>query len=124
VRILVVEDVEDTRELYRHFFDYHGMRVATAPDGLIALQAVAIERPDVIVLDLAMPRMTGWEVLRALKRRVRTRDIPILAVSGVGTAKSAREAGADAFLEKPVEPSRLLEEVLRVARTPRVLSGQ
>jgi CheY-like chemotaxis protein len=124
VRILVVEDVEDTRELYRHFFDYHGMGVATAPDGLAALQSVAVDRPDVIVLDLAMPRMTGWEVLRALKRRIRTRHIPILAVSGVGTAQSALDAGADAFLEKPCQPSQLLEEVLRVARTPRVLSGQ
>jgi len=116
VRVLVVEDVEDAREMYRHFFDFHGMDVATAPDGQAALQAVSVARPDVIVLDLAMPRMTGWEVIRSLKGRARTRDIPILAVSGVGTAHSALDAGADGFLEKPCLPDRLLAEVLRVTR--------
>jgi CheY-like chemotaxis protein len=116
VRVLVVEDAADTREMYRHFFGYHGMEVTAAPDGLIALQCVSARPPDVIVLDLAMPGMTGWEVIRSLKARARTRAIPILAVSGVGTSQSALAAGADGFLEKPCLPERLLAEVLRVVR--------
>lgn len=116
--VLVVDDVEDAREMYRRFLDFHGMRVVTAPDGLAALQAVSVEAPDVIVLDLAMPRVSGWEAIRTLKRRARTRTIPIIALSGQGTRESALNAGADSFLEKPCLPHELLAEVLRLVDEP------
>lgn len=116
--MLVVDDVEDAREMYRRFFDFHGVRVHTAPDGLAALQAVSLETPDVIVLDLAMPGLSGWEAIRTLKRRARTRSIPIIALSGQGTRESALDAGADSFLEKPCLPHELLAEVLRLFREP------
>jgi CheY-like chemotaxis protein len=117
--ILVVDDVEDTRSLYRHYFEYQGARVFTAADGAAALEIAAAEEPDVIVLDLAMPRITGWDVLRALKSDVRTHRIPVVVLSGQSARQSALEAGADRYCEKPCLPPDLLAEVLRVRRVSR-----
>jgi two-component system, cell cycle response regulator DivK len=114
--VLIVDDVADTRELYEHYLHFRGIQVTTAADGVAALQAVGLERPDVIVLDLAMPRMTGWDVIRALKSDIRTRGIAIVALSGQGARQTALEAGADSYLEKPCLPDQLLAEVLRVLR--------
>jgi CheY-like chemotaxis protein len=116
--VLVVDDVEDTRELYERYFQFQGARVLTASDGEAALQAAVTERPDVIVLDLAMPGMTGWEVIRHLKANARTRGIPIVVLSGQCARDSALEAGADSYREKPCLPDELLAEVLRVLRPP------
>jgi CheY-like chemotaxis protein len=114
--VLIVDDVEDTRELYERYFQFRGARVRTAVDGITALQAVAAERPDVIILDLAMPRMTGWEVIRELKADADTRAITIVVLSGQDARDSALEAGADSYLEKPCLPEELLAEVLRVLK--------
>jgi CheY-like chemotaxis protein len=114
--VLVVDDVEDTRSLYRHYFEYQGARVFTAADGMAALDLAVAEQPDVIVLDLAMPRMTGWDVLGALKNDARTHAIPVLVLSGQGAPQTALEAGADRYLEKPCLPPDLLSEVLRLRR--------
>jgi two-component system, cell cycle response regulator DivK len=116
--ILIVDDVEDTRELYERFMRFQGARVKTAGDGIEALQSVSFERPDVIVLDLAMPRMTGWEAIANLRANPRTRRIPIIALSGQNARDEALAAGADSYLEKPCLPSALLTEVQRVLREP------
>jgi CheY-like chemotaxis protein len=116
--VLVVDDVADMREIYRRYFEFRGVRVVTAADGLAASQAVSFERPDVIVLDLAMPRMTGWEVIRSLKGSRWTRNIPIVVLSGQQAAESALALGADSYLEKPCVPEDLLREILRVLREP------
>jgi CheY-like chemotaxis protein len=117
--VLIVDDVADTRELYERYFQFRGVRVVTAADGVAAAQAVVHERPDVIVLDLAMPRMTGWEVIEALRRQRATRNIPIVVLSGQSAEDSAYESGADSYLEKPCIPEDLMREVLRVLREPR-----
>jgi CheY-like chemotaxis protein len=114
--VLIVDDVEDTRVLYRHYFEFQGARVLTAADGMAALDLAVAEQPDVIVLDLAMPRMTGWDVLGALKNDARTHGIPVVVLSGQGARQSALEAGADRYCEKPCLPPDLLAEVLRVRR--------
>jgi CheY-like chemotaxis protein len=114
--VLIVDDVEDTRVLYGHYFEYQGARVFTAADGMAALDLAVAEQPDVIVLDLAMPRMTGWDVLGALKNDARTHGIPVLVLSGQGARQSALEAGADRYCEKPCLPPDLLAEVLRLRR--------
>jgi two-component system cell cycle response regulator DivK len=114
--ILVVDDVEDTRLLYQRFFEWQGMRVISASDGVAALQAVLWERPDVVVLDLAMPKMTGWEVLESLRADRRTRDIPVIVVSGQGEHDQAMLKGADSYCSKPCLPDALLREVQRVLR--------
>lgn len=116
--VLVVDDVEDTRELYQRFFQFQGARVITAGDGVSAVQAAVVEHPDAIVLDLAMPGMTGWEVIERLKRNPSTRGIPIIVLSGQGARESALKAGADSYREKPCLPDELLAEVMRVLRLP------
>lgn len=116
--MLVVDDAADTRDIYERYFRFQGVRVVTAADGVAAAQAAMSERPDVIVLDLAMPRMTGWEVIESLKRSASTRRIPIVVLSGQDAEDSAYEAGADSYIEKPCVPQDLLREVLRVLREP------
>jgi CheY-like chemotaxis protein len=121
--ILIVDDVEDTRELYERFMQFQGARVLTAGDGVEALQAVSFERPDVIVLDLAMPRMTGFEAIKNIRANRATRTIPIIALSGQRARDEALEAGADSYLEKPCLPTELLAEVLRLLREPGTRRG-
>jgi two-component system, cell cycle response regulator DivK len=122
--VLVVDDVADMREVYRRYFEFRGVRVITAADGVAAFQAVSFERPDVIVLDLAMPRITGWEVIRTLKGSRWTRSIPIVVLSGQQAEESALALGADSYVEKPCVPEDLLREILRVLREPGTRSGQ
>jgi CheY-like chemotaxis protein len=118
--VMIVDDVQDIRDLYERFFEIEGVRVITAEDGVSALQVVLFQRPDVIVLDLAMPRVTGTDVIGSLKGDPRTRTIPILVVSGQHDARRvAIEAGADAYIQKPVLPDRLLSEVKRLLRAAR-----
>jgi CheY-like chemotaxis protein len=116
--VLVVDDAEDNRYIYRRYLEFRGARVLTAEDGLQALQCVDLERPDAIILDLAMPRITGWDVLRDLKANARTRSIPVVVISGHQAATTAREAGADSYFEKPCNPEDVLKELLRLLREP------
>jgi CheY-like chemotaxis protein len=117
--VLVVDDVEDTRYLYERYFEFIGARVRAVADGAAALAAVNTDPPDVIVLDLAMPKMTGWEVLQRLKSQPATRAIPVVVVSGQQEHTSAILTGADAYCEKPCLPERLRHEVETVLRRAR-----
>jgi CheY-like chemotaxis protein len=114
--VLIVDDAADTREMYERYFTYRGMRALTAADGVAASQSVVLEQPDVIVIDLAMPRMTGWEVIRRLRAEPMTKGIPIIALSGQNAHDSALEVGADIYLEKPCVPESLLREVVQLVR--------
>jgi len=114
MRVLLVDDVVDSRDMYALYFGHVGVKVTTANDGLAALAAARFERPDVIVLDLAMPGVTGWDVIRELKADPRTRTIPILVLSGQRERESALRAGADAYREKPCMPDKLFGEMMRV----------
>jgi two-component system, cell cycle response regulator DivK len=112
--VLIVDDVEDTRDLYAEYFKFKGARVLTAADGLSALAVLQQERPDVVVLDLAMPGVTGWDVIRRMKADAATCSIPIVVLSGQSARESACEAGADSYLSKPCIPDVLMDEVTRV----------
>jgi two-component system, OmpR family, phosphate regulon response regulator PhoB len=114
LHVLLVDDVEDARDMYALYFKHLGVKVETASDGFAALQAIATRRPDIVVLDLAMPRTTGWDVIRELKRNPGTRMLPIVVVSGQRAHDSAIEAGADSYLEKPCVPDTLFTELMRV----------
>jgi CheY-like chemotaxis protein len=116
--VLIVDDVVDTRDMYERYFEFQQTRVITAADGVAALRAVRSEHPDVIVLDLAMPVLTGWDVIRHLKSHAATRSIPIVAVSGHHAEESAMLEGADSYCEKPCAPEALFREVMRVLREP------
>ena len=117
---LVVDDAEDTRYAYQRYLEFNGLRAETASDGAAALALIAKEPPDVILLDLAMPRVTGWEVLQRLKQNAATRRIPVIVVSAQAEKTSAILAGADSYFEKPCLPEQVLLEVRRLlGRTKR-----
>ena len=114
--ILLVDDVADNIDVYTQFFLHRGWRTATASNGQEGLTIAAGLRPDVIVLDLGMPGMDGWEVARRLRADPVTGSIPILALTGhvLGDSRRrAREAGVDEFLTKPCLPQDLAEAVKR-----------
>jgi CheY-like chemotaxis protein len=115
--VLVIDDLEDAREMYKRFLEFRGVRVITAADGMSALAVLEKHRLDAIVIDLAMPRLTGWEVIRAVRKDRAIQTMPILAVTGQGTRESALEAGADGFLSKPCLPDHLIAELLRVIKS-------
>jgi two-component system cell cycle response regulator DivK len=119
--ILVVDDTLDARELYAEYLRIAGLRAEVAEDGVEALTKATALRPNVIVMDLAMPRMDGWEATRRLKADPATRHIPIIALTGHALERSrerAIEAGADGYLTKPCYPDSLLAEVHRVLKEP------
>jgi len=120
--ILVVDDTLDARELYAEYLRIAGLRAEVAEDGYDAVAKATMLRPSVIIMDLAMPRMDGWEATRRLRANPATRDIPIIALTGHVIERSrerAIEAGADGFLTKPCFPDSLLAEVHRVMKEPR-----
>ena len=110
--VLVVDDDLDARIIYRQYLTRMGCRVVTAPDGLKAIAKAKTCRPDVIVMDLLMPRLDGWEATARLKQSRRTKHIPVIALSAVQTSRDrARAAGCDGFLAKPCSPELLWWEV-------------
>ena len=115
--ILIVEDRRDEREMYANYFAVNHFRVLTAPDGLSALRIAHAELPDVIVTDLSIPHLDGWETASRLKADPETRHIPIIACSAHvlgGAAERALVAGCEAYLCKPCLPQELHAEVVRV----------
>ena len=96
--VLIVDDFEDNREMYAQYLRFHGYDVAEADNGQEALRQASGLRPDVIVMDLSLPGMDGWEATRRLKQDAATRDIPVIALTGhalTGSEHTAREAGCD-----------------------------
>lgn len=112
--ILIVDDVDDNRTLYAEYLLHHGMRVEEAVDGEDALEKVARLHPDLVVMDLSMPRLDGWQATRRIKENDAWKDIPVLVVTGhaIGSEiRRAREAGCDDLCTKPCLPDRLLQHV-------------
>ncbi len=120
--ILVIDDQEDERNIQRAMLEHRGYRVREAPDGEAGIAAALAEPPDLILLDVAMPRMGGFEVCAILRGNGETAHVPILlfTASVVGDLDTmARQAGADAVLTKPLDPHRVADEVARlIARPP------
>jgi CheY-like chemotaxis protein len=115
--ILIVEDRRDEREMYASYFAANNFTVLTAPDGLTAIRRAHAEVPDVIVTDLSIPHLDGWETTRRLKNDPVTKHIPIIACSAHvlgGAAERALVAGCAAYVCKPCLPRELHAEVLRV----------
>lgn len=120
--VLVVDDVDHGREIFAEYLEFRGFRVATAADGLEALEKAFELRPDVILMDLSLPGIDGWEATRRLKLDARTRDIPVIALTAHALASAhdkAREVGCNSVVTKPCLPSELEQEVRRqlAART-------
>ena len=110
--VLVIEDDPDQRRLLQRMLSASGWRVEAAPDGEAGLRLAAERRPDVIVLDVMMPRLTGFQACRRLKAEPATASVPIVIVTTKDQPADefwAREVGADAFLAKPVDVRQLTE---------------
>jgi two-component system, cell cycle response regulator DivK len=115
--VLVVEDYQDAREMYAAYLTFSGYRVAEATNGIEAIEKTIDLMPDIILMDLALPKMDGWEATRRLKLDERTKHIPIVALTGhalAGHSDLAREAGCDAFVTKPCLPDALVAEIQRM----------
>jgi CheY-like chemotaxis protein len=115
--VLVVEDYPDAREMYSAYLQFSGFEVAEATNGVEAIEKAQELVPDIILMDLALPRMDGWEATRRLKGDARTGHIPIVALTGhalAGHAEGARQAGCDAFVTKPCLPDALVAEIKRL----------
>jgi CheY-like chemotaxis protein len=114
VRILYVEDNEDNIYVIKNRLGRAGYTVLIATDGEQGVSMAAAERPDLILMDLRLPVLDGWEATRRIKAQPETRDIPIIALTAhamTGDREKALEAGCDDFDTKPVEMPRLLEKV-------------
>jgi two-component system phosphate regulon response regulator PhoB len=114
--ILVVEDEPALRRFLELLLQRSGYAVRVAGDGVEALERVEERVPDLVLLDLMLPRMDGFEVCRRLRARQRTARVPILVLTARATEEARRrslEAGADEFIVKPYNPHDLLERIGR-----------
>jgi CheY-like chemotaxis protein len=115
--VLVVDDYSDAREMYVEYLAFSGFRVAEAKNGAEAIEKATELMPDLILMDLSLPVMDGWEATRRLKADSRTRGIPVVALTGhalAGHSEGARNAGCDAFVTKPCLPDVLVAEVRKM----------
>jgi CheY-like chemotaxis protein len=115
--VLVVDDFADNREMYSEYLSFSGFDVIEARNGKEAIEAAQARMPDIIIMDLSLPVMDGWEATRRLKADDRTKRIPVVALTGhalAGHSKGARDAGCDSFLAKPCLPDQLVAEIKRM----------
>ncbi len=116
-RILAIDDEEAIRELFQKLLSKKGYEVLTAAHGQEGLLLLEAERPDLVILDIAMPEMDGYRFLEIMKDDRGMKDIPVIAISGVDTdIERLKELGADEFLSKPFSSTVLLETVQRLLR--------
>jgi CheY-like chemotaxis protein len=113
-RILLVEDNEMNRDMLSRRLERKGHQVVMATDGQQALDLALAEKPDLILMDMSLPVLDGWEATRRLKADAQTRQIPIIALTAHAMAedeRKAREAGCNDYDTKPIELGRLLGKI-------------
>jgi two-component system, cell cycle response regulator DivK len=123
VKILYVEDNDDNVYVVRNRLGRAGFTVLVARDGQQGLEMVAVERPDLVLMDLSLPVLDGWEATRRLKADPATRGIPVIALSAhamAGDSEKALAAGCDDYDTKPIDFARLRAKIqaLLPARPP------
>ena len=114
--VLIVEDDVDAREVYDRFLALNGFRTAVASDGREALRKIASLKPDLVVMDLAMPTLNGRDAIEAMRESKKTSRIPVLVLTAHARdgSETVRNLDCEGFLIKPCSPSELLAEVNRV----------
>ena len=115
-KILLVEDNDDNRLVYRTILDHYGFTVLEAADGEEGIRRARADSPDLILMDVSIPKVDGWEATRLLKSDPATSSIPIIALTAHALATDrakAQEVGCDGYLAKPCEPRRVVAEVER-----------
>lgn len=116
-KVLIAEDERDIRELITFTLRYHGHEVMAASNGEEALELALKEHPDLVLLDIRMPRMNGYEVCRSIKENEITKHIPVVFISAKGQEAEVKEgldAGATDYILKPFSPDQLVERVAQV----------
>lgn len=114
---LLIEDNEQNRYLATFLLEQHGYHVIAAANGQAALGALGDLVPDVILLDIQLPGMDGYEVARLLRRRQALRETPIIAVTSyamIGDREKSMEAGCNGYIEKPIDPDTFIREIEQV----------
>lgn len=128
--ILIVDDYPDALDMWAIYLRAMGYEVSTAGDGLAALAQAEQLHPDAIILDLELPRISGFEVARRLRANPETEHIPLIAATGyshVTQLDRARDAGFDQIVVKPCDPDVLIEEIerqLHAADVPDIQPGR
>jgi two-component system alkaline phosphatase synthesis response regulator PhoP len=118
-RILVAEDERDIRELIGHALRYAGFEVVLVANGVEAVETARLEPPDLIILDVRMPKMTGYEACQQLKEDPATQPIPVIFLSAKGQDSEIEQgiaSGAEAYILKPFAPEDLANQVKEVLR--------
>jgi two-component system, cell cycle response regulator DivK len=113
-KILIVEDNEMNLDMLTRRLTRRGYDVISATDGVEGLQLASYELPDLVLMDMSLPKMDGWEATRHLKANRETKDIPVIALTAhamVGDREKALAAGCDDYDTKPIELSRLLLKI-------------
>jgi two-component system cell cycle response regulator DivK len=118
--ILVIEDQEDNRQILRDLLTSAGFEVIEAEDGETGLAAAATNRPDLILMDVELPTIDGYEATRRLRADVVLHAVPVIAVTYAlaGDDDKARAAGCDAYMAKPISPRQLLAKVREHLSSP------
>ena len=114
--VLLIEDNVQNRYLATFLLEHHGYRVMSAPDGVTGLAMAALEPPDLVLLDIQLPLMDGYEVARGLRRLDSTAAVPIVAVTSyamAGDREKAFESGCTGYIEKPINPDTFVAEIER-----------
>ena len=111
--VLIVDDYKDSREMYDYFLSGSGFRVTQASDGHEALQKAIELQPDLIVMDISLPGMDGWETTRQLRARENTSQIPVIVLTAYDLVGALPEE-FQGFLTKPCLPERMISEITRV----------
>lgn len=120
-QVLVVDDMADQRAIFRAVLEHRGFQVLEADDGEAAVRSAEQDRPDLILMDVRLPWMDGWEITRRLKAVPRTAAIPVVAVSahhGEDGAGLAEESGCSAFLPKTGDPRRIADVITGLIGDP------
>lgn len=123
--ILIVDDYQDALEIWAIYLSSMGYRVSTAADGAGAIAQALRLHPDLIVLDLELPGISGFAAARRLRASAKTRDIPLIAATGYSHLRQldmARQAGFDRVVVKPCDPDMLVEEIERLLRRDAAVS--
>jgi CheY-like chemotaxis protein len=122
--VLIVDDHESGRKMYAKALQHYGYRVLQAADGAEGVEVARAEKPDLILMDIAMPVLDAWGAMRLLQESAETASIPVVALTGFsseGDRAGAVKAGFKGFLPKPCEPQRVLEEVRRLIGAPELV---
>ncbi len=118
--VLVVEDSPAQREMIKDLLKESGLSVTIASDGVEAIESIQDNRPDLVVLDIVMPRMNGYEVCRRIKQDPKTQDVPVVMCSSKGEEFDrywGMKQGADAYIAKPFQPTELVGTVKQLLRS-------